>query len=151
MSVGVATGAEPVMENVTELVIVLSGFCTESRAVPGKASRLAGTSAVNWVALLKPVASGVAVPAFQITTDPFAKFVPARMRVAPLEPAAALAGATDAMLGAAMAETVKAIRLDKAPPFGFCTLRKTVAGVVIRFAGMSAVNCVEVMKAVVSG
>lgn len=150
VSVGAATGAEPVIENVTAFVVVLSGFCTEIRAVPGNASRLAGTSAVNWVALLKPVAKGVAVPAFHITTAPFAKFVPARMRVTPLEPAAAVAGETDAMLGGAIAETVNGIRLDRPPPLGFCTLRKTVAGVAIRLDGINAVSCVELTNAVVS-
>jgi len=144
-SVGVAIGAEPVIENVTELVVVLSGFCTEISAVPGNTRRLAGTSAVNWVALLKPVASGVAVPAFQVTTAPLTKFVPDTLSVTPLEPAAAVAGETDAMLGPVAGggpRTENGIELD-VPLSGFCTDTRAVAGWASRPAGTSAVNCVE--------
>ena len=71
-----ATG--PVTVKVAALETLLSGFCTVTRIVPGLVSRLAGTSAVNWVEFTKPVLSGTAAlpAAFHWTTEPEKKFVP---------------------------------------------------------------------------
>src|ERR1043166_829265 len=56
----------------------------------------------------------------------------------------------DEMKGPGTALTVKAARFDTMLD-GFRTLTNADPGTVIRFAGTSAVNCVELTKAVVNG
>ena len=116
---------------------------TVTLALPAAATKLAGTCAVNFVALTKLVLS--AVP-FHCTTAPETKPVPLTVSVKAGPPAVAEFGLSDVIAGAAA--TVKVAVLD-VTPFS-TTVTVTVPGVAIRVAATWAVNCVALTMAVVS-
>jgi hypothetical protein len=77
------------MVNVYELEFAPPGLTTVMLALPAEAIKLAGTVAVNWLALTKLVESGVP---FHSTVDPDTKFAPLTVRVKEGPPAGALMG-----------------------------------------------------------
>ena len=116
---------------------------TVTLAGPAAAMRLAGTWAVNCVALTKVVVS--ALP-FHWTTAPEAKPVPLTVRVKAAPPAVAPLGLSEEITGPPL--IVKVAPPD-VTPFS-TTVTVTVPGAAIRLAATCAVNCMEFTKVVVS-
>ena len=102
------------------------------------------TAAVSEVALPYVVASAV-VP--HITVEPVTKFVPATVSVKSAPPAAAVAGVSEAILGAPIE---KMDGVDAAPP-GLCTVTLRFPALVIDAAGTVAVMLVAVPAVTVNG
>ena len=89
----------------------------------------------------------------KFTTDPLMKFVPVTARVKAPLPAVKLAGWSAVTVGTGLgvgAMMVKLIAPDVPPFDGFVTVTGTVPAVVTADAGMAAVSCVALTKAVVA-
>jgi hypothetical protein len=113
-------------------------------AVPELAMRLAGTDAVNWVALTRVVVSAVV---FHRTVAPEPNPVPFTVNVNPALPAVMVDGVRNVMAGPAT--TVKFTEFDVTPPE--VTVTRAVPGVVTSLARTVAVNCVELTNTVPRG
>lgn len=101
---------------------------------------MAATKVVaNWV---------VPAPFVHCTPEQGSRFDPVTIKVAPEDPAAALAGKMDAIVGAGGVEAVmlKGDVLDSVPELD--TSMFTVAAEAIKKGGTTAVNCVELTKVV---
>jgi hypothetical protein len=123
------------------------GFTTVTDAVPAVAMSLAGTVAVNSVALTYFVASPVP---FHFTVEVETKFVPATVRVNAAPPAVALEGESEVGVGDGLL-MVKVSPLDVPPPgVGFTTVTDAVPAVAMSLAGTEAVNFVALPYVVVS-
>jgi hypothetical protein len=119
---------------------------TVTLAVDGLATSLAGTEAVNSVALTKVVVSAAV---FHKTLAPEANPVPVTVKVnAPL-PAVVVAGLSELMVGTGAASTVNVSVFEVTPPD--FTLTEAVPGLAISLAGTEAVNWVALTNAVLSG
>src|SRR5258708_5273303 len=119
------------------------GFWTVTVAVPGEATREAGTAADNWVELAKAV--GSACP-FHCTADPGTKFVPTTVRVKAGSPEFAVAGVSEVIVGVLI---VNFNEVEIGAP-GFCTVTLAEPGEAIRLASISAVTWVELTNPVAS-
>src|SRR5579863_9299567 len=91
------------------------GFCTVTLAVPAEATLMAGTEAINCVALLN--ADGSTVP-FHNTDAPGTKLVPATVMENPGSPAFAVAGVSEVIVGPLIGNCTG---VESGAP-GFCTV-----------------------------
>jgi hypothetical protein len=119
---------------------------TVTLAEPGVASRLAGTTAVNCVALTKVLARAV-VP--HCTVVPASKFVPVIVKVTAPLPAGAEEGARLVIVGGRATGEIVNVAPADVPP-GVITVTFAEPAVAIRLAGTAAVSWVALPKVVVS-
>jgi len=119
-----------------DLEATLPGLITVTLAGTAVAIKLAGTAAVNCVALTKLVTS--AVP-FQFTVAPDKKPVPLTVSVKAAPPAVAEAGLRLVMVSEGL--IWKGNELETTLP-GLTTVTLALPAVAIKFAGTAAVNCV---------
>jgi hypothetical protein len=129
---------------------VLDGFTTRITPVPGFETKLAGTAALNDVALLKVVAS--AVP-FHWTDDWAQKFAPATKRLNPAPPALTVDGFRaniDGPPGSMPKLTMFEVPAEQPVMVGFTTRIAADPAAAIRPAGTAAFNTVALVKVVAS-
>ncbi|MGA2113575.1 MAG: hypothetical protein ABSH56_02355 [Bryobacteraceae bacterium] len=141
MNTGVG-GTAALTVKFTPLEVPPLGFNTDTAAVPAEAIRLAGTEAVDWVALTKVVES--AAP-FHCTVDPPTNPDPFTVSVKALLPAVAVEGLKLAIVGPGL--IVKGAPAEVAPPL-LITLIVAVPAAAIRLLLTVAVNCVALTKVV---
>jgi hypothetical protein len=138
------------------------GLITSTDAMPKNARSLAGTLAVNCVALTNVVAS--AAP-FQCATELAMKFVPVRVNVNPTLPALAEFGESEVSVGTGFAALIvnvnafdvvpegapegRALPIPLKTMVGVNTVTDDVPTVAISVAGTAAVNCVAFTNVVV--
>jgi len=133
----VTVGAGFAMVNVRAFEVPPPGLelKTTTLAVPGATMSVAGTEAVNWVALTKVVVS--AVP-FHIMVDAFTKLLPVTVKVKAAVPAVRLRGDNEPATGTGFL-TVKETEPDVPPPgAGLDTVTGTVPVAAISLAGTAA-------------
>ena len=127
------------------------GLKTVTEAVPAEAMSVAGTIAVNCVALPKVVVN--AAP-FHFTTEALMKFVPVTVRVNAAPPAVAEVGEIIVSVGEGLfvaALMVNVCALEVPPPgVGFKTVTEAVPAEAMSVAGTIAVSCVALPKVVVN-
>jgi hypothetical protein len=131
----------------TTFVIAL-GLKTVTEAVPIEAMSVAGTIAVNCVALTNVV---VKPAPFHSATEVLMKFVPVRVSVKAAPPAAAEVGDSAASVGVGVtaALTVNVCAVEVPPPgVAVNTVTEAVPAFVSKFVGTIAVNCVALTKVV---
>jgi len=114
-------------------------------AVPGLAMSEAEIAAVICVLLTKVVALGAPL---KVTVAPFTKPTPLTVSVNAVEPATALEGESEPIVGTALS-IVKEITFDVPPGAGFVTVRLAVPAVAISAALIAPVNCVALTNVVV--
>jgi hypothetical protein len=102
-------------------------------------------AAVTCVLLTKVVALGAPL---RFTVAPFTKPMPLTVSVNAAEPATALEGESELIVGTALSIT-KEIAFDVPPGAGFVTVTLTVPAVAISAAVIAAVNCVALANVVV--
>ena len=115
--------------------------------MPAVSRSIAGTITVNCVELTNVVAS--ATP-FHCATALLTKVVPVNVTVSAAEPAAAEFGASVISTGTGVVIR-KIVLLVPPPGAGFETVTRNEPVIVRKLLGTVAVNCVELMNAVVSG
>jgi hypothetical protein len=120
-------------------------FVTVMPALPPLAIRLAGTEAVNCVALTNVVVSPVP---FQFTTAPLRKLVPFTVSVNAGPPAGVVAGLRLVIVGVGMV-IEKLVDVDVLPP-EFATVTLALPPLAIRLAATVAVTCVLLTNVVAS-
>lgn len=140
VGVGMLTG------NVVAVDAVPPAFVTVILMLPALAIRLAGTAAVNCVALTNVVVS--AVP-FQLTVAPERKLVPFTVRVNADPPSVAEVGLRLVMAGVGML-IGNAVAVDGVP-LVFVTVMLALPPLAISAAGIAAVTCVPLTNVVVCG
>jgi hypothetical protein len=133
------------MGNVVAVDAVPPLFVTVILALPGLAIRLAGTAAVNCVALTNVVVS--ALP-FQFTVAPEKKSVPFTVSVKVGPVAAAEVGLRLVMVG--VGTLMVNVAAPEAPLRGFVAVTLALPGLAISVAGTVAVTCPELTNTVVS-
>jgi hypothetical protein len=123
------------------------GLVTVMLTVAALTRSLAGTCAVILVALENVVVS--AAP-FQLTTEPLTKLVPFTVNVNEAEPAVALAGESELIVGNPV--PMENVLVPDVPPpgVGLVTVTFAVPELAISLAGTAAVICVAVTNVVVS-
>jgi len=152
----VITGTVPetlVIAKLTELDAAPPGLTTVISAAPGVAINAAGTRAVSCVEEFTPVVSGCGPPpAFQVTTVPVWKLVPATANSKPALPAVTVFGVSPPVLivGVTLGVIVNVSEFETAPP-GLTAEISAVPVLVNRLAGTMAVTCVGETKPVLNG
>ena len=133
--------------NVTPLEVTAPGVETVTEAVPAFAIFAAGTIAVNEVALIYVVESGVP---FQLTEEVLVKFVPVAVSVKAVPPAVAVFGDIDVSDGLSITVFTRNAREDEVPAPVVVTAILSVPAVAIFAAGTIAVKELPLTKVVLS-
>ena len=139
----------PTTWNDTPVDVAPPGFTTITKSEPVDCTCVDATSALNCVALTNVV--GSAEP-FHCTTDPAplfdpaTKFVPLRVNVKLLDPAAAVLGEMLASVGVTTTDPVTGnSTVLLTAPLGLITEIMAVAGAASSVAGTMAYNCVPLV------
>lgn len=129
-----------------DVVLVPVGLMTVTLAEPTAAIRLAGTTAVNCVALTKVVESS---PPFHTTEAPLAKLLPLMVSVNCAPPTVAEDGLSVVMAGVLAAPMVKAKAFDVVVPVSTVTF--AVPALAMSVPETEACSCVALVTMVTSG